>query len=60
MVKAAAVAAVVAAGTIAVRAWSPAAPPSLVATGQLAKRDRVIIADFQNHTRDSLLAGIVS
>jgi DNA-binding SARP family transcriptional activator/tetratricopeptide (TPR) repeat protein len=46
-------------GVLVGKAWAPGSP-SLIATGQLARRDRVIIADFQNHTRDSLLAGLVT
>jgi serine/threonine protein kinase/tetratricopeptide (TPR) repeat protein len=34
--------------------------PSLIAKGQLAKRDRIIVTEFQNHTPDSLLSGAIT
>ena len=49
-----------AAGTLAVRAWTADSPQSLLVGGRLPRRDRIVIADFQNHTRDSLLAGLVT
>jgi tetratricopeptide (TPR) repeat protein/predicted Ser/Thr protein kinase len=33
---------------------------TLMATGVLQERDRIIIADFENHTSDSLLAGALT
>ncbi|HEX2218668.1 MAG TPA: BTAD domain-containing putative transcriptional regulator [Gemmatimonadales bacterium] len=40
----------------------PASPatPTLLATGGVTAGTRVIVADFQNHTRDSLLADLVT
>jgi serine/threonine protein kinase/tetratricopeptide (TPR) repeat protein len=34
--------------------------PSLIAKGQLARRDRIIVTEFQNHTPDSLLSGAIT
>lgn len=48
-----------AAATLAVRAWRPPAP-TLLSTGHVAPRDRVIVADFQSGGRDSLLADAVT
>jgi serine/threonine-protein kinase len=36
------------------------APPTLLSTGRLAPGDRVIVADFESNSRDSLLAGVVT
>lgn len=48
------------AGALILRAGGPPDPPSLLSAGQLERRDRVIVADFENHTRDSLLAPVVT
>ena len=48
-----------AAAALAVRAWRPSAP-TLLSTGRVAPRDRVIVADFQSGGRDSLLADAVT
>jgi hypothetical protein len=42
-----------------VRLWADHDGPSLVSTGSLARKDRVVVADFANLAGDSLLtAGI--
>jgi eukaryotic-like serine/threonine-protein kinase len=48
-----------AAAVLVVRAWQPRSP-TLLSTGRLAPRDRVIVADFESHDRDSLLADAVT
>ena len=51
--------ALLAAVALAVQAWWPA-PPTLLSTGRLDPHDRVIVADFESHSRDSLLADVVT
>ena len=47
------------AAAFAVRTWRPQ-PPTLLSTGRLAPRDRVIVADFESQGRDSLLVDAVT
>jgi DNA-binding SARP family transcriptional activator/TolB-like protein/Tfp pilus assembly protein PilF len=54
-----AVAVLLAGVALAVHAWRPA-PPTLLSTGRLAAHDRVVVADFESHSRDSLLADVVT
>ena len=54
-----AVAVLLTAAAFAVRAWGPQ-PPTLLSTGRLAPRDRVIVADFESQGRDSLLVDAVT
>ena len=54
-----ALAVLLAAVALGVHPWRPA-PPTLLSTGRLAPRDRVIVAAFESHSRDSLLADVVT
>jgi TolB-like protein len=47
------------AGAVALWVGRPARP-TLLSAGGLGPRDRVIVADFENHSRDSLLADVVT
>jgi len=49
------IAAVIAAGDLGVRALGIGRTPTLLATGVLAQRERLLIADFESHAADSLL-----
>lgn len=55
----AAVAAALAAVAVLAAIW-PRSEPTLLSTGRLQPSDRVLVADFENHSRDSVLAGVVT
>ncbi len=55
----AAVAAGLAAAVVVAAIW-PRSEPTLLSTGRLQPSDRVLVADFENHSRDSVLDDVVA
>lgn len=47
-------------GYAAIRAAGVPSDPTLIETGRMSPRDRVLVAEFHNRTRDSLLGGAVT